>query len=58
MSTYLRRPAGVLSALRKRWPDAITATVEMKAPLNNVPRLPIQVGASLRRVVLAMKRKT
>lgn len=44
MATYLRHPSGVLKALRERWPNGIEATVGTKAPLNNWPRLPFQLG--------------
>ncbi len=44
MATYLQHPAGVLTALRERWPNAIVASVGTKAPFNNWPRLPFQLG--------------
>lgn len=44
LATYLRRPAGVLKALRVRWPDPIEATVRMKGPFNEAPRLPFQIA--------------
>jgi hypothetical protein len=50
MATYLRRPTGVLKALRKRWPDPIEATVRLKGPFNESPRLPFQIGIALRRI--------
>lgn len=49
MSSYLRSPAGVLDALRVRWPNAIEATVGMHGEFNNLPRLPFQLGECLRR---------
>jgi hypothetical protein len=50
MTKYLRHPAGVLKALRKRWPDPIEATIRMNGPFNDLPRLPFQLGYSLSRV--------
>jgi hypothetical protein len=44
MAAYLRHPAGALTALRERWPNAIVATVGTKGPFNNWPRLPFQLG--------------
>ncbi len=49
MATYWRRPRGVWSALRERWPNPITATIRLEGPLNNLPRLPFQLAyAALR----------
>jgi hypothetical protein len=42
--TYIRRRSHLLYALRKRWPDPIEATITMRAPLNDWPRLPFQIG--------------
>jgi hypothetical protein len=44
MATYLRNPAGVLPALRSRWPNPIEATVSLHGPFNDLPRLPFQLG--------------
>ena len=44
MAASLRHPRGVIGALRKRWPDPIQASIRMRAPLNEWPRLPYQVG--------------
>ncbi len=49
MSSYLRDPAGVLDALRVRWPNAIEATVGVHGAFNDLPRLPFQLGECLRR---------
>jgi hypothetical protein len=43
MRGYLRHPAGVLDAIRLRWPNPIEATVNVKGPLNEWPRLPFQL---------------
>ena len=51
MATYFRHPAGVMKALRKRWPDPIEATIRLKGPFNEMPRLPFQIGNALWRIV-------
>ena len=51
MATYFRHPAGVLKALRKRWPDPIEATIRLRGPFNEMPRLPFQIGNVLWRIV-------
>ena len=49
MSFFLRRPAGVLRELRRHWPNRIEATVGVRAPFNDLPRLPFQLAfAALR----------
>lgn len=49
MAGYLKHPAGVVRALRERWPNPIEATVGIKAPFNNWPRLPLQLGECILR---------
>lgn len=49
MSAYLRRPAGVFSDLRNRWPNPIEATVRLGGPFNALPRLPFQLGYAFSR---------
>lgn len=44
MATYVRHPNGAFQALRKRWPNAIEATVSVEGPLNELPRLPFQLA--------------
>jgi len=44
MSKYLRDPRGFLSDLRRRWPNAIEATVYTGGPFNDLPRWPFQIG--------------
>lgn len=44
MSKYLRDPRGLLADLRRRWPNAIEATVYTGGPFNNLPRWPFQIG--------------
>lgn len=51
MAAYLQHPAGVLQALRERWPNAIEATIGTKAPFNNWPRLPFQLGECVLRTI-------
>ncbi|HUM14001.1 MAG TPA: nucleotidyltransferase family protein [Myxococcaceae bacterium] len=41
--------AGTLRALRVRWPDPVSATVHLRAPFGNFPRLPVQTAECLRR---------
>jgi hypothetical protein len=41
---YLHHPAGILKGLRHRWPNPIEATIDMRAPFNGLPRLPLQFG--------------
>lgn len=43
MSSYLRRPGGVLTGLMARWPDPIQATISVRGPFNSLPRFPFQV---------------
>jgi len=46
---HLRLRSGVLDSLRRSWPDPITATAEVRAPFNGLPRLPFQVAFCLKR---------
>jgi len=56
MATYLHHPAGMLKALRKRWPDPIEATIRLRGPFNEMPRLPFQIGNALWRIVRFLTR--
>jgi hypothetical protein len=50
LADYLRRPAGVLRALRCRWPNPIEAAFKMRArPGTAVPRVCYQLGLVWRR---------
>jgi hypothetical protein len=49
MQAYLRHPAGILDALRTRWPNALEATVGVHGAFNEWPRWPFQIGECLRR---------
>jgi hypothetical protein len=40
-----RGPGAALRALRRRWPNGLEATVDLHAPFNGMPRLPLQVAA-------------
>jgi hypothetical protein len=46
-ATYLRRPFSVRTALGDRWPNPVEASVVARAPFNEFPRIPFQVGAYL-----------
>ena len=45
-----------LAALRARWPDPVTATLHLRAPLRGVPRSLLQVVEFARRAVLFLRR--
>ncbi len=47
LSAHLRRPVGLLRALRARWPNPIEATVSLNGSFNEGPRLPYQLGDCL-----------
>jgi hypothetical protein len=44
MSASLRHPTHIPKALRRRWPNPVIATFNLKAPFNGLPRLPFQIG--------------
>jgi hypothetical protein len=44
MASYLRRPSGILTGLRHRWPNPIEATIVAGGTFNELPRLPFQLG--------------
>ena len=50
------RPARLLAAAGRRWPNPIEATVGVGAPFNGVPRLPFQIADVVRRTASAMLR--
>lgn len=56
MENYLRHPSGLLKALRIRWPNPIEATVGMRGPFNELPRLPFQIGDALFRTAKFLTR--
>jgi len=45
----LARPAAALAALVRRWPNPVEATLNVRAPINGVPRLPFQILECVRR---------
>ena len=49
MANFLRHPAGLLKALRHRWPNPIEATVNVRGSFNELPNLPFQLGDCLAR---------
>lgn len=56
MTSYLRRPRGLLKALWTRWPDPIEATIRVRGPFNEMPRLPFQIGNAFSRIVRFLTR--
>jgi hypothetical protein len=50
LAAQLRQPAGMMQALRQRWPNPIEATVSMGAAFDGRPRLPYQLGDCLMRL--------
>ena len=56
MPTYVRHPRGLLKALRTRWPDPIEATIRVRGPFNEMPRLPFQIGNALMRIARFLTR--
>jgi hypothetical protein len=50
MLRHVRRQGDILNGLRHRWPNPIEATTTMHGPFNDLPRLPYQIGHSVRRV--------
>jgi Uncharacterised nucleotidyltransferase len=44
MAVSLRHLARLPKALHERWPNPVQATFNLKAPFNDLPRLPFQVG--------------
>lgn len=51
MLTLLRRRAGLLTALRARWPNPLEATYDGRGPFTRLPRLPFQLGFYLTRAI-------
>ena len=45
MADSLRNPRTLIREICERWPDPIVATFNLSGPLNNLPRLPYQLGA-------------
>ncbi len=49
MIHHLHSPSDLLKALRLRWPNPIEATIGVRGPFNEMPRLPFQIGDALLR---------
>jgi hypothetical protein len=45
-----------MAALRARWPDPITSTLHLRAPLRGIPRPLLQVAECARRAILFVRR--
>ena len=43
--SYMRHPAGVVQAIRARWPSRIQATADWRAPSSKTPARPLQAWA-------------
>ncbi|MDQ6653916.1 MAG: nucleotidyltransferase family protein [Acidobacteriota bacterium] len=56
MSTITRHPIRVMKGLRYHWPNPVEATVRLRMPLNECPRLPMQVSNCLIRTALFLVR--
>lgn len=54
--TYLRRPAGIMRAIRQRWADPLEATIKVGGPLNDLPRLPFQVANLVWQAICFLKK--
>jgi hypothetical protein len=50
LAATLRRPAEILPALRRRWPNPVESTMSRRGSFNNVPRLPVQLADCLVRL--------
>jgi len=50
MVKLLRHPTELVDGLRKRWPNAIIATVSVDGRFNNFPRLPYQMANCIFRI--------
>lgn len=48
----LGRPADIVPALRRRWPNAVETTMSVRGPFNDLPRLPLQLADCARRFAL------
>jgi len=54
IATSASRPLDLLAAVRRRWPNAIEATMSLDAPFDGLPRLPLQLTDALRRARRAL----
>jgi hypothetical protein len=51
IGALVRRPAGAIRELRHHWPNGIEATINVRGPFIEWPRLPFQLGAAVSRTV-------
>jgi hypothetical protein len=49
MVGYLRRPLAALAEVPRHWPNGIEATIGVRGPFNDWPRLPFQLAAGAKR---------
>ena len=49
LAESLGHPLALLRALGLRWPNAVEATIGVRAPFNNMPRFPVRIAESIRR---------
>jgi len=47
MGSYLRRPLAALEELPRHWHNPIEGTAGVRAPFNEMPRLPFQIAFAL-----------
>jgi hypothetical protein len=50
MAGHLRSPAAALRELPRHWPNPVEATAGVRAPFNELPRLPFQLAFTVVRV--------
>lgn len=56
MLMRLRKPAAIMGAFRHRWPNPLDATITMNGPINELPRLPFQIGNLISRTATFLLR--
>jgi hypothetical protein len=56
-AALVRHPTALWKALRLRWPNPIQATVTLRGPFNELPRLPFQIGECLIRTASFVTRR-
>jgi hypothetical protein len=50
MLSTLARPSAIMPAFRRRWPNPVEATMSVRGPFNDLPRLPFQLADCLSRL--------
>jgi hypothetical protein len=55
LAKTLGKPAALAREIRARWPNPIEATISVRGPLNELPRLPFQIGHGLVRLARFMQ---